>query len=73
MPQCAVIGCPGQTGHVSPAALSQTVKTNSMRGAPTAAKSSQLWLRNPSVSWPRSASSASAMGWTLPVGWLPAL
>ena len=33
MPQCAVIGWPGQTGHASPAALSQTVKTKSIFGA----------------------------------------
>ena len=33
MPQCAVIGWPGQTGQVSPAASSQTVKTKSIRRA----------------------------------------
>ena len=46
-PQCAVIGWPGQTGQASPAALSQTVKTKSMRGAPGAANSSQLFERKP--------------------------
>ena len=49
MPQCAVIGCPGQSGQVSPAALSQTVKTKSITGAPGAANSSQLFERKPSV------------------------
>ena len=34
MPQCAVIGLPGHTGHASPAALSQTVKMKSNFGAP---------------------------------------
>ena len=33
MPQCAVIGCPGQKGHCSLAALSHTVKTKSSFGA----------------------------------------
>jgi hypothetical protein len=33
IPQCAVIGWPGQIGQVSPAALSQTVNTKSMKGA----------------------------------------
>src|SRR5688572_13271433 len=32
MPQWAVIGCPGQTGHTSWAALSQTVNTKSSGG-----------------------------------------
>ena len=40
MPQCAVIGWPGHTGQLSPAALSQTVKTKSITGAPGAANSS---------------------------------
>jgi hypothetical protein len=35
IPQCAVIGFPGQTGQTSPAALSQTVKIKSeLQGAP---------------------------------------
>ena len=33
MPQCAVIGCPGQIGHTSFAALSQTVKTKIQMGS----------------------------------------
>ena len=33
MPQCAVIGWPGQSGQVSPAALSQTVNTKWSKGA----------------------------------------
>ena len=36
-------------GTLSPAALSQTVKTKSSCGAPGAANSSQLLLRRPSV------------------------
>src|SRR5260370_1029453 len=48
-PQCAVIGCPGQMGHISWAALSQTVKTKSIFGAPGLANSSQLLLHKPSV------------------------
>ena len=46
-PQCAVIGWPGQTGQASPAALSQTVKTKSICGAPGRANSSQLFERKP--------------------------
>ena len=49
MPQCAVIGWPGQTGQLSPAALSQTVNTKSITGASGAANSSQLFERMPSV------------------------
>ena len=49
IPQCAVIGFPGQTGQTSPAALSQTVKIKSIDGAPGAANSSQLLLRKPSA------------------------
>ena len=45
MPQCAVMGCPGHTGQVSPAALSQTVNTKSMTGAPGAANSSHPFDR----------------------------
>ena len=56
MPQCAVIGWPGQIGQASPAALSQTVKTKSISGAPGAANSSQLFERKPAVS--KSGSSA---------------
>ena len=49
MPQCAVIGWPGQTGQLSPAASSQTVKTKSIIGAPGTAKSSQVFDEKPSV------------------------
>ena len=33
-PQCAVMGWPGQYGHISPAALSQTVNTKSSGRCP---------------------------------------
>ena len=46
MPQCAVIGWPGQTGHTSLAALSHTVNTKSSSGAPGCANSSQVLLRD---------------------------
>ncbi len=49
MPQCAVIGWPGHTGQLSPAALSQTVKTKSITGASGEANSCQLFERMPSV------------------------
>src|SRR5580765_1682062 len=48
-PQCAVIGWPGQTGHTSFAALSQTVNTKSSSGAPGFANSSHALLRNPAT------------------------
>ena len=48
-PQCAVMGCPGQSGQISLAALSQTVKTKCIAGAPGRANSSQLLLRRPAV------------------------
>ena len=73
MPQCAVIGCPGQSGHTSLAALSQTVKTKSISGAPGWANSSQLLLRASAVGSCARSSSRSASGRTLPAGWLPAL
>src|SRR5689334_6165147 len=38
--QCACAGCPGHTGHASPAARSHTVTTKSMTEAPEAANSS---------------------------------
>src|SRR5688500_15252734 len=71
--RCAVIGCPGQIGHISPAALSQTVKTKSSLGAPALANSSQLFERKPLASMRFFANSSTANGFTLPVGWLPAL
>ena len=49
MPQCAVMGWPGQTGQISLAALSQTVKTKFILGASGFANSLQLLLRNPSA------------------------
>ena len=45
-PQCAVAGLPGQIGHTSPAALSQTVTMKSILGALGKPNSSQLLLRN---------------------------
>ena len=72
-PQCAVIGCPGQIGHISPAALSQTVNTKSSFGAPGCANSFQLFERMPSVGNFMWRSSSSAIGWTCPFGELPAL
>ena len=48
-PQCAVIGWPGQKGHVSAAAWSHTVKTKCSGGASASANSFQLLLRSPSV------------------------
>ena len=45
MPQCAVIGWPGQTGQASAAALSQTVNTKSNFGSPALANSSQDFER----------------------------
>src|SRR3546814_19074053 len=73
MPQGAVIGLPGHAGHVSPAALSQTVKMKSKRGAPGCENSSQLFERKSCVSKPSSLSRESACGWTSPLGKLPAL
>src|SRR3546814_20940737 len=73
MPQCAVIGWPIHTGHVSPAALSQTVKMKSNCGASGTANSSQLFERMPAVSNPSPFKTESAIGWTSPLGWLPAL
>ena len=50
MPQCAVMGWPGQAGQTSPAASSQTVMTKSSFGASGRANSSQDFERNPPVS-----------------------
>ena len=72
-PQCAVIGCPGQTGQTSFAALSQTVKTKSSFGAPGKENSSHVLLRNPSVGKCAISSCLKDSGRTLPVGRLPAL
>src|SRR3546814_2962271 len=73
MPQCAVIGWPIHTGQVSPAALSQTVKIKSNCGASGAANSSQLFERMPAMSKPSPFRTDRAIGWTAPLGWLPAL
>ena len=73
MPQCAVMGWPGHTGHISWAALSQTVKTKFIFGAPGFANSSQLLLRKPSVGRCANSIILSASGRTTPEGWLPAL
>src|SRR6266704_2927292 len=72
-PQCAVIGWPGHTGHTSAAALSQTVNTKSIFGAPGFANSSQLLLRKPSVGRRAISTCLSASERTTPEGWLPAL
>ena len=72
-PQCPVIGCPGQYGHCSFAALSQTVKTKSITGAPGTANSSHDLLRNPSVEIAADVICQRASERTSPVGWLPAL
>src|SRR3984957_6353858 len=72
MPQWAVMGWPGQMGHVSAAAVSQTVKTKSMTGAPGAANSSQLFDRKSSVRYLYLSSTLRAKGLTAPLGWLPA-
>ena len=68
IPQCAVMGWPGQTGQTSRAALSQTVKTKCMGGAPGAENSSQDLLRRPAVGMPESSSWRRASGRTLPEG-----
>src|SRR5260221_94438 len=67
------MGCPGHRGQISFAALSQTVKTKSIRGASAFANSSQLLLRRPSVEARASSICFSASGRTTPDGWLPAL
>ena len=72
-PQCAVIGWPGHTGQISPAALSQTVNTKSSGAAPGCANSSQLLLRRPSIGIRFARRNSSAKGLTLPVGCDPAL
>src|SRR3984885_4462499 len=72
-PQCAVIGWPGQTGHTSFAALSQTVKTKSKCGASGLANSSQFLLRSPPVGRCAISSWRSAAGCTAPFARLPAL
>src|SRR6202011_6322732 len=72
MPQCAVIGCPGQAGQGSPAASSQSVNAKSNCGAPGVVNSFQFFERKPSVEQPNSKMVLSANGLTIPLGWLPA-
>src|SRR5262245_48781242 len=72
MPQWAVAGCPGHTGHVSPAALSHTVKMKSIRGASGVANTVQLFEAKPLVGSPKRSSSSSASRCTSPFGRLPA-
>src|SRR5262249_32104576 len=62
IPQRAVIGLPGQIGQTSPAALSQTVMTNCICGAPGASNSSQDLDRRPAVGKSNCLSSANAIG-----------
>jgi hypothetical protein len=71
-PQCAVTGWPGQTGHTSPAALSQTVNTKSMTGAPGFAYSFQSLLCSPSVEKRIRLNVSSANAFGAVAGWLPA-
>ena len=58
----SLIGWPGQMGHVSLAASSQSVKTKSILGAFGTANSSQLLLRRPVVERWASSSCLSAPG-----------
>src|SRR6185437_152773 len=67
-PQWAVIGCPGHSGQTSLAALSQTVNTKSIFGAPGSANSSQLLLRSPTVGMRATCSWVIASGLTFPEG-----
>lgn len=67
------MGCPGQIGQVSFAALSHTVKTKCFFAAPGLANSSQLLLRAPAAGKPAASSCCKAYGLTRPVGRLPAL
>src|ERR1035441_4187258 len=73
VPQCAVMGCPGQTGQISLAALSQTVKTKFSFGESGRENSSQDLLRRFVVSSPAISICLIASGRTTPAGWLPAL
>jgi hypothetical protein len=56
------MGCPGQNGQTSCAAMSQTVNTKFMAGAQGAANSSHDLLRIPAVLIPASSSCRSASG-----------
>jgi hypothetical protein len=67
------MGCPGQIGQTSFAALSQTVKTKSSFGASGIENSSHDLLLNPSVGMWAASSCRNASGLTEPEGWLPAL
>src|ERR1017187_10811908 len=67
------MGWPGQYGHTSLAALSHTVKTKFICGAPGAENSSHDLLRSPCVAIPADSSCFNASGRGVPDGWLPAL
>src|SRR5260370_29879552 len=67
------MGCPGQIGQVSLAALWQTVMTKCILGAPGLVNSSQLLLRARVAGKSASSSSCKAYGLTRPAGRLPAL
>src|SRR5262249_1304030 len=71
MPQCAVIGWPGHTGQISPAALSQTVKAKSSGGAPGFANSFHDFERKPDVSEPRLCNSWIVCRFPRALGWVP--
>ena len=73
MPQCAVIGLPGQIGQTSPAAWSQTVNTKSIFGAPGLANSSQHFERSLSAGSFIELRVSIETGFTSPLGKLPAL
>ena len=66
-------GWPGQTGHTSFAALSQTVKTKLRFGAPGFANSSQLLLRSPPWAGEPLRVASAPRDEQIPAGWLPAL
>src|SRR5437879_10295462 len=72
-PQWAVIGCPGQTGQTSRAALSQTVKTKFIGGTPGLANSSQLLLLKLEVGRRAASSCFKACGLTRLAGKLPVM
>ena len=72
-PSARVTGPPGPVRAVLAAALSHTVITMRIAGAPAPANSSQLLLRKPLDVDIRLRSASSANGFTRPLGALPAL
>ena len=68
MPQCAVMGWPGQMGQTSCAALSQTVKTKWSGGESGLENSSYDLLRGFAVLNPAFSICFRASGRTCPVG-----